>query len=893
MGKLGRRLLMLLRRGRFNADLDEEMRLHRELREQEQIERGLPPAEAHYAAQRRFGNDLVLREESRDMWGWSWLAELGQDIRYGLRMLRKNPAFTATALLSLAIGIGANTAIFSLIDALLLRMLPVRDPQQLVQVICILQGHRIDSLSYPAIRALQERTDQFSGISGFSGAAFNAGLPGAVEKTPGAWVSGNFYQTLGVAAALGRTLAPADDLPGAVPVAVLSYRYWERKFGCDPGVLGKTLLIEGTPIAIVGVSAKGFTGANVGEAADITLPLAAASTVFPERNMLAVNSEWLRVLARPKPGVSTAQAKAQLVAIWPSITQDIAGPIRNPERREVLLKSSLDLERGGTGWSYLRMTFSEPLLLLQAAVALLLLVACANVADLLLSRGTSRSREIAVRSAIGAGRSRLLRQLLTEGVMLALLGAALGVLLAYAGDRILLNVFATGATGPVVLELNPDARILGFTITVALLTGLLSGLLPALQTTAVQPGSVLKGGMQNLSSRHRWLASSLVIGQVSLSLLLLMAAGLFVRTLENLRYLDTGFQSDGVLLVNLDARHAGYQNARLLDLYRDLLERVSALPGVTSASLSANTPLSGGIWSGSILLEGQSPQSGGGLSAHFNTVAPGYFATMRTPLLLGRDFTMRDDAGAPPVAIVNEAFVKEYLHGRNPLGVHVSVHNSPDSQNMEVIGVVGDTVSFDLRDPAPPFVYVPYLQDVKSAGFATIELRARGSLLATANLVRAAIRQRLSNTAVTILPYGEQVERTLVREKLVATLASLFGAISLALAAVGLYGLIAYTVTRRTHEIGVRIALGANRVQVLWMVLRAALALVAIGILIGLPISFAVSSLVSKMLFGLKPTDLANAAEVAGLLAAVATVAAYLPARRASSVEPMEALRYE
>jgi predicted permease len=399
--------------------------------------------------------------------------------------------------------------------------------------------------------------------------------------------------------------------------------------------------------------------------------------------------------------------------------------------------------------------------------------------------------------------------------------------------------------------------------------------------------------MQNPSSRHGWLASSLVIGQVGLSLLLLMAAGLFVRTLENLRNLDTGFQTDGVLLVNLDARRAGYQNARLLDLYSDLLEQVSALPGVTSASLSANTPLSGGIWSESILLEGQAPQPGGGLSAHFNKVSPGYFATMRTPLLLGRDFTMRDDEAAPPVAIVNEAFVKEYLRGRNPVGVHVSVQNSPDSQNMEVIGVVGDTVSFDLRDPAPPFVYAPYLQNVKSAGFATIELRARGSLLATANLVRAAISQRLFNTAVTILPYGEQVERTLVREKLVATLASLFGAISLGLAAVGLYGLVAFTVTRQTHEIGVRIALGANRAQVLWMVLRAALALVAIGILIGLPTSFVVSGLVSKMLFGLRPTDLANAAEVAGLLIAVATVAAYLPARRASSVEPMEALRYE
>jgi predicted permease len=484
-------------------------------------------------------------------------------------------------------------------------------------------------------------------------------------------VTGDFYETLGVAPALGRTLTPQDDVPGATPVAVISYRYWERRYSRDPAALGRELLVEGTPVVIVGVSAKGFSGANVGEAADITLPLAVAPIIFPERHMLQVNAEWLRVLARPKPGISSAQAKAQLVAIWPQIMNDIVAPIRSPERRAVLLRSTLDLEQGGTGWSYLRETFAEPLLLLMTAVVLLLLVACANVANLLLSRGTARSREIAVRSAMGAGRWRLLRQLLTEGVLLSLLGAALGVLMAYAGDRILLNILATGATGPLVLDVSPDARILGFTTVVALLTGTLSTLMPAMRVTAWRPRSALKAGSPGQSGGHRWLASSLMVGQVSLSLVLLMAAGLFVRTLENLRNLDEGFQSDGVLLVNLDARHAAYRDTRLLALYGELLERLSALPGVTSASLSGNTPLSGGIWSESILPQGQVPRSGGGLSAHFNTVAPGYFTTMRTPLLLGRDFIRSDDADAPPVAIVNEAFVRLYLRGRNPLGVRV------------------------------------------------------------------------------------------------------------------------------------------------------------------------------------------------------------------------------
>jgi putative ABC transport system permease protein len=881
------------RRKRMMDNLDQDIRDFIERETQDSIDRGMSPKEARYAALRKLGNVTRIKEETWEVWSFDWLDQLWQDVRYAVRMIRKNRGFTATALLSLAIGIGANTAIFSLIDALLLRMLPVRDPQQLVQVLCIEDGRRIDSLSYPAVRGLQERADRFSGISAFSGGSFNAGPPGAIEKTPGAWVTGNFYQTLGVSPALGRTLTPQDDVPGAMPVAVITYRYWEGKYNRDTGVLGKELLVEGTPVTIAGVSAKGFSGANVGEAADITLPLALAPTVFPERRMLEVNSQWLRVLARPKPGISAVQAKAQLVAIWPQMMRDIVGPIRIPERRAVLLRSTLDLERGGMGWSYLRNTFARPLLLLMTIVVLLLLVACANVANLLLSRGTARSREIAVRSAMGGGRWRLLRQLLTEGVLLSLLGAALGVLLAYAGDRMLLDLLATGATGPVALDVYPDARVLSFTTVVALITGVLSALTPAMRMTAWRPGPALKSGTSGQSGGHQWVASSLVVGQVSLSLVLLMAAGLFVRTLENLRNLDEGFQNDGVLLVNLDARHAGYRDTRLAALYGELLERLSGLPGVTSASLSANTPLSGGIWSESILLEGQAPRSGGGLSAHFNTVAPGYFATMRTPVVLGRDFARSDDADAPPVAIVNEAFVRSYLRGRNPLGVRVSVQDNPDAQDMEVVGVVGDTVSFDLRAPAPPFVYVPYFQQVKSAGFATIELRARGSLGSVADAVRWSIHDRLSNTAVTILPFGEQIERALEPERLVAALASLFAAIALGLAAVGLYGLVAYTVTRQTHEIGVRMALGANRLGVLWMVLRAALALVGAGLLIGLPISFAASTLVSKMLFGLRPTDLSNVTLVSGLLLLVAALAAYLPARRATKVDPMEALRYE
>jgi predicted permease len=883
-------------RAKREQEIQEEIEYHLEKLAEEETSQGTPPLEARFFARRKLGNPTLARERIREVWIWPAIERFVQDLRYAIRGLRKHPAFTLAAVFSLALGIGANTAIFSLIDALLLRMLPVPESQRLLQLINIQAGRRVDSFSYPAIKALEQRANLFSGICGFSGAMFNAGPPGAVQSTPGAWVTGTYYETLGIEPAAGRLLNSQDDRPGgglAGPVAVLSFSYWESKYHRDPNVIGKALLIEGVPVAVVGVSPRGFEGANVGRMAAITLPLAGLPQIFPERqNALQPSREWLRALARPKPAVSAEQARAQLAVLWADITRELIGSIKSAVRRKVILKSTIDLVPGGTGWTSLRQTFTRPLMVLMAIVALVLLVACVNVANLLLTRAAARSREIGIRVAIGAGRGRLMRQLLTESVLLAFLGAGVGIVLAYSSDQLLIHLFSSGHGGALLLDVHPDLRVLVFTAAVALLAGIIFGLAPAFRVTASEPGEALKltqpGGCQ-----RNWLASVLLISQVAFSLSLLIDAGLFVRSLENLENVDPGFRPEGVLLANLDPRRAGYKDTRLIALYRDLLQRVSQIPGVQSASLSGNTPLSGGIWSGPVLVDAQAPSRSPHASAHFNTVAPGYFATMRIRMTLGRDFSHYDNAGSEPVAIVNEEFVRTFLNAGNPLGRRVSIQDSPDWQNMQIVGVVKNTISFDLREPPPPFVYMPYFQNPKNAREATIEVRAQGSLVSVAEAVRRRIHGRLPDTALTIVPFTKQVKDSMIQERLLALLASFFGSLALVLAAVGLYGLTAYSVAQRTSEIGIRMALGATRSDVLALVLRGAFSLVAAGLLAGLPLALTGSSFISKMLFGVRPADPITAGFAAGVLLLAAMVAAYLPARRASRIDPNVALRYE
>ncbi len=895
---------------RAEADLARSLASHLALLEDDFQRRGMTSEEARRAARHALGGVEQTKEIHRDARSFPWLDDARRDLHYAVRTLRKTPGFAAVVVLTLALGIGANTAIFSLMDALLLRSLPVRDPQRLVELMMVLRSGDVwESFSYPLVRALADQRDVFSGLCGFGEATLNVGPADGVERTTGAWVSGGFYETLGLQPAAGRLLTEDDDRRGATPAAVISDDYWRRKFARDPDAIGRSLLIERMPVAIVGVSPPGFTGANVGEAADITLALSVLPQLYPERaESLEASSTWLRILARPRAGISLLQTKARLAVLWPQAAS-AAVPASIAVARNRALKSTIDVIPGATGWSPLRKQFRRPLLVLMAFVAVVLLIACVNVANLLLARATARQREIAVRLAIGAGRGRIVRQLLTESAVLAALGAGLGVALAQLGSRVLVALLSSGRTDAIVLDLTPNVRLLGFTSLVAATTSLLFGMAPAFALVGfgrVGPRpSTLRGGRPHSHAPARFralsvgsvriagsvgrLARVLVTAQVSLSFLLLIAAGLFVRTLQNLRTLDPGFRHEGVLLADIDGRRAGYRGARLVAFNQEMLERVQALPGVISASFSSVTPLSGGAISFAIFVKGG---PAGRDETWFNNVAPRYFETMHTPVVLGREFTAHDDAASPAVAIVNETFVRRHLPDRNPLGAQLSISISSAPIEYEIVGVVKDATYMTLREPPRPTAYAPYSQR-GGAGPITFEVYATGSLAQVASAVHAEVQPKLPGTPVQIRTLTAQLERSLVQERLMATLAAAFGVLALVLAAVGLYGLLAYTVARRTSEIGIRVALGAQRTDVIGLVLRQTSALIGIGLAVGFCGAAMVTRSLDAMLFGLTPLDPVTFISASLVFVVVAMLASYVPARRAAKVDPLVALRCE
>ena len=874
-------------RQKREQDLERELRSHLELEADEARASGLSAAEARHASLRAFGNPALVREDVREAWGWTFLDRLAQDAAYAWRGMTRSPAFTATAVLSLALGIGANTAIFTLIDAVILRQLPVRDPQTLVQL--TMQGlapEPVESFSYPLIRALADRREIFADLCGFAAYRFSVGQDGQLESTPGEWVTGGYYSTLGLQPQAGRLLAPADDRPGAPPVTVISDAYWQRKFARDPAAIGGQVLVEGKPVTIVGVSPAGFTGADVGATADLTLPLGVLPQIFSDRDYLVdASSWWLRVLARPRPLLSRAQVKARLAVVWRPVWESATPPNMTGARKRVA-RSTLDVISGATGFTDLRRQFRRPLLALMVVTGLLLLIACANVANLLLARAAGRQREMAIRLAIGAGRARILRQLLTEGLLLALLGATLGILLAWAGSRVLVDLLSSGQLHPLALDVAPDGRVLGFTAAAACATGIFFGLAPAFRATASGPGAALN---QKVSAGGSRFAAVLVVAQISLALLLLIGAGLFTGTLRNLDRLDAGFHGNGVLLVDANGSREGYRGSRAKEFYERTLDKVEALPGVRSASFALITPLAGGGISQAVAVEKQPVIQ---QEIHFNAISRRYFETLATPVLRGREFSRQDDAGAPAVAVVNQRFARQFLPPGDPLGRRLRVGR--EEQEFTIVGVVRDSVYESLRLAAPPTVYVPLAQWAQPARPGVVfEVHAAGSVAQVAGNLRSLIQPLLPGSPVEVHALTQQVERALVRERLMATLASGFGVLGLVLAVVGLYGLLAYTVARRTGEIGIRMALGARRPQVAWMVVRNALALVSAGAALGAAAAALASRLVTSLLFGLTATDPLTMAAATAVLAAAAAFAALLPAWRAARVDPIEALRYE
>lgn len=901
-----RKLRAPFRQKELDADMAEEMRLHLERRVDENVAQGMSPEEARDVARRDFGGVDQVKEIARDQRGFGWFDPLWQDGRYALRQLAKSPSFAVMAVLSLALGIGANTAIFSVINDYVFRPLPVKDPQGLVLFQWLgVPGGGPRSI---AMDASQPDVDRATGrelgrlFPGAALAMFRAGaekraeifavavlaranveIDGEVETAGlGQLVSGNYYTALGVPVSHGRTLGPADDRSGAEPVVVISDDFWHRRLAGDPAAVGKTIWVNRVAATIVGITPEGFAGNfGSGGVVDLTLPLALARQIRDDRASLNDPSYWwLRLMGRLDPGVTMEQARAVLEPALAAVAQDAA---IKPDKRP-----RLTVTPGGERYSGTARASMLPLFaLLMGMVALVLVAACANVANLLVARGAARRREIAVRLALGASRARIVRQLLTESVLLAGLGAGLGFLFAAWGLGALGTVMEGQGDGFGGLGL--DWRVLGFSTTLALLTGVLFGLAPALRATRLDLNAEFQGGVRNLGQGARSrLSQALMIVQVAISLVLLVGAGLFVRTVRNLRAVDVGFDRSHLLLFSLEASPAGYQPGQFADFFARAADHIGAIPGVQAVSFSSLPMVSNASTRIGLSFPGETPVPGQDAVATLNHVGPDFFATYAMPLVLGRDFNASDAAPTARTAIVNEALARKYFSGQSAVGRLIRF----SGMDWEIVGVVHDVKQLNLRAAVPPTVSVTYGWNAPAR--AEFAVRTNGAPMALAAAVRQAVREVDKNVPLNrVRTQDQQIERTLTKERIFADLAGLLGLLALALASVGLYGLMSFVVLRRTGEMGLRMALGALPRQVLGAILRQSLGLVAIGAGLGLITALALMRLVATQLFGLSPADPLTYGGVILLLTVVALLACWLPARRAARIAPMNALRTE
>jgi predicted permease len=826
---------------------------------------------------------------------------LWRDIRHALRGLRKSPGFTVVVLLTLALGIGANTAIFSLTDQVLLRSLPVRDPSRLIQLDGpgAFQGRTVNgqTFSYPMYTDFRDRNKVFSGLLARFPLTMTVVWHGDAERVEGDLVSGNYFEVLGVRPAIGRVFNAADDrVPGGHPVALLGYGYWQRRFAGDLAVLNQTITVNGHPMTIVGVTAPGFSGLQVGTSSDVMVPLMMKPQMTPTWNDLDNRrSRWLTVIGRLAPGVSVDEASAQMNVIYRQINEQEIKEIKTPSPAfaQRFVSKRLELLPGGRGLSRLRREFSMPLAVLMAMVGVVLLIACANVANLMLARTASRRKEIVVRLALGAGHGRIVRQQLVESVLLALAGGALGLVFAWWVGSLLLAALP-GDQAALTLSATPDARVLLFTLALALVTALLFGVAPAWQAARAPVTATLKeeGGSVAGGGRQARVRRLLVVGQVAMSMLLLAGAGLFARSLYNLMSIDPGFQVDSVLTFSIDPSLSGYSTDRSRSFFHQLQQELAGVPGVRSASMSEVGVLSGNNWSMTVRVEGYQPKEDENMNPSVDGIGPQYFATLGIPLVAGREFSDKDSAGGPRVAIINETMAKYYYGDKSPIGRHIGFGRDKGT-DIEIVGVVRDVRSQGLRDDPPRFIYIPYAQDSDFTQL-TFFVRAAGDPSAAAVAVRQAVRRLDANLPIADMKTMEaQVGESLFVERMVATLSVAFGALATLLAAVGLYGVMAYAVARRTREIGIRMALGAERRRVLWMILREVTVMAGVGVLAGLAASAYLTRQVEAQLFGLSPSDPATLGAAMLFLLAVALLAGFGPARRATAIDPNVALRTE
>jgi len=875
--RLRLRVRSIFRTDEVERELDSELRIHFEQQIIENLAAGMSREEARRTAALEFGGVSQIKEECRDMRRVNWIEDFRRDLRFSCRTLRKSPGFAAAAILSLALGIGANSAIFTLLNDVVLRLLPVPEPHQLVQLTYTSPTNNY--FGYTQYERFAQRSQTMAGLFGGVGAGrLNVGYHATSGLAYGDAYTPSFFSVTGLIPQLGRFFAADEDRADAA-VVVLSDTYWRTRFAADPSIIGESITLNQIPFTVIGVTPAEFTGIAVGSGPDFWIPLHTLDRVLPRRNRWTeVFTSWMLIAGRLRPGVTREQAQAELDVIYRQLNMEqLAASRRTGEHLQRLVREShlvLHTAAGGTA-SGLRARYELPLKILMGVAGLVLLIACANVANLLLARATSRRREITIRLALGAGPARIVRQILTESLLLAAIGGAFATALAWWGATVLIRMLSTGDRG-LPLEAHPDLRILGFTAAITLLTGVAFGLAPALRATR--------------PTRPYTLDRLLVIAQIAFSVVLVTGAGLFVRSLQKLWSVDTGYSRENVLMFSVDAKLAGYTGDRSAVVYRDLFDRMRALPGVRSAAASIVRPIDNQFSLVDQLneIDGISLAEGDRINVAWNAVSAGYFGTISTPILFGRDFDSRDDGTSPQVVIVNESLARRAFPGQNPLGHRIGLAT--------VVGVVKDSLYEGARDKPKPVLFRNLFQPFPGQygwAFVSYELRYASTtgLLDSARREVATVDRNLPVFLVRTL--RAQTEQSLLAERLLAMLSSFFGILALLLACLGLYGLMAYAVSRRTSEIGVRMALGADRSHILWLVFRETLMLTGAGLVIGLPLAFWAARYARSILFGIDPTDPLIASAATAALMIAAALAAYLPARRAMGIDPLTALRCE
>jgi predicted permease len=881
-------LRALLRRREVEQDMDEELRAFLQASAERKIQSGMSATEAHRAARIEMGSLESVKEEIRGA-GWETAVEaLWTDVRYSVRILAKAPPFTCVVVLTMALGIGANTAIFSLMDSLLLKSLPVEKPEELM-------GVSEYSLTNPLWEQIRDRQDVFSGVFAWGSEQFNLAKGGMTQEADGFWVSGDLFRTLGLRPAIGRLLSASDDRRGCAALAVLSYGFWRSHYGAAGSAIGSTISLDGHPFEVIGVAPAGFYGMTVGRKFDIAVPICAVE-VFdgPQSRLDKRHSWWLYVAGRTKTGIGMARLKSRLAALSPAIHESALPGDWDAVSQDIFRKRVLIPVPLATGFSDLRKDYEEPLRVLMAVVGLVLLIACANIASLLMARAAARGKEMAMRQALGASRLRLIRQLIVESVLLSFAGAALGLLFARWGDTLLLD-YLSGVHRQVFMDFSLDARVLMFTAGAATITGLLFGATPALRATRASLTSTIKENHATAGGPRTRIRLWIVASQVALSLVLLVTAGLLLRSFRNLATADIGFDPDHVLLVNLNLFTAKIPPSKYTATYDRIGAQLRALPGVVSAARSMLTPLGNSEWNTSIHSDTPHLVVGDGNLVYFNFVDPYYFATLRTPLLAGRNFDSSDAANSPPVAVINQTLAREFFPGVNPVGHTFRPEGAARKLDppVQIIGVAKDAKYESVREETFPTVFRPLPQTPLNDPADSFDVRIALPQTAMRNAIENAVAGVNREIPIEIHTLKAQVDESITRERVLAALSAFFGGLALLLATIGLYGTLSYLVAQRRIEFGIRMALGATSRSILKLVMRDVSTLLIGGIVTGIGLSLATTRLLSALLFGIEARDPATLAASGALIAAVSLVAGLLAARRATRIEPLAALRQE